>query len=102
MTTLQLLPAWFPSDELLVALLVLIALVLLMNRGNWWVLNVVAQDEPLLSAIGVAIFLLGWTGWLASNVGFLGDMMWMVLGAVVALSGVLVYRSEKYDISGLI
>lgn len=98
----QLLPTWFPSDELFLALLALIVLVLLMNRGEWWFFNVKAQDEPLLSAIGVAIFLLGWSGWLTSHLGVFGDMVWMALGAVVALSGVFIYRSERFDISGLI
>lgn len=102
MIGLQLLPSWFPSDEVLLGLVALIVLVLLMNRGEWWFFNVKAQDEPLLSSIGVVVFLLGWTGWLTASTGLLSDSLWMLIGAVVALSGVFVYRSERFDISGLI
>lgn len=100
MGPMHLFPDWFPTDELLIALSALIVLVLLMNRGRWWVLNVLAQDEPVLSAIGIFLFV--GAGWLSTTLGFAGVAVWQSVGLVLAVSGVVIWWSDKLDISRLI
>lgn len=81
------------------SLLGLIVLVLLMNRGDMWVLNVLAQDEPLVGAAGIFVFL--GAGWLAANVG-LSVVLWQIAGIALVVSSIVIVRSDRFDISGLI
>lgn len=96
---MALLPPWFPTEALLIGLAVVMAAALLMNRGNRWVLNVLAQDEPIL--VGIGAFLLVGATWLAENVG-LEPRWWMAAGAVVALVGIAARYTDRLDVRGLV
>lgn len=88
-----------PTEALLIGLAVVMAAALLMNRGNRWVLNVLAQDEPIL--VGIGAFLLVGAPWLAENVG-LEPRVWMGFGAVVALIGLAARYTDRFDVRGLV
>lgn len=96
---LALFPAWVPTDELLLALVVFVLAMLVMNRGRWWFVNIVAQDEPLLVAIGVFVVLVA--GQLA-GLGLGQPLVWQVAGALAIALGLLARYTDLLDIEGLI
>lgn len=53
-----LLPAWLPTEALLIGVLAMLAAVLVMNRGNPKFVVIPAQDEPVL--VGAGAFVLAW------------------------------------------
>lgn len=99
---LQLFPAWFPGEELLLGLAVFVIAIILMNRGDRWIINVLAADEPLVVGVGAFVVALSLSGRLVAWTGVGSDMLWAMLGVVVAAIGLFVYRSDRYDISNLI
>lgn len=102
MVTLAMLPAWVPTEPLLIALVVLIIAALYLNRGNWWILNVLAADEPLLIAIGVFVVLAA--GWFTDTLGLSMipvELFWLAGAAAVAV-GLIARYTDLIDISGLI
>lgn len=99
---LGLFPAWVPSDELVVFWIVFVAAVLLMNRGRWWVLNVLAQDEPLLVGLGALLIALGLSGSAREYIPTFGQEVWLIVGAIVAFLGIIAWYSDGIDISNLL
>lgn len=95
---LSVLPAWFPSDAVAVFLVALIVAIVLMNRGAWWVVNLLAQDEPLLVAVGVTVAAAH--GEVSRVVGAGSPDAWLVVGVATALLGVVVWRSDDLDLRG--
>lgn len=86
-------PPWFPVEAGFVLLAVLITAALLMNRGNWWFINVLAMDEPVLVAIGVA----------AAFVGFQNSMALVIAaGAAVAAVGVVSRYTNLLDVDSVV
>lgn len=97
-----LLPAWFPTEPLLVATIGLIVLILVWNRGNWWIVNVLAADEPVLAAIGLFVML--GAGWFTDTLGLAMipvEVFWLA-GAVAVAVAVLARYTDRIDVSGLI
>lgn len=94
---LSVFPPWVPVEALFIGLVSFIVAVLLMNKGRWRMVNVVAQDESFVVALGVTIAAA--SGWLSGNLGA-EQMTWMVIGAAVSIIGLVIWRSENLDISG--
>lgn len=99
-TPLDLFPGWVPSDPFLVGLVVLIAAVLLMNRGRWWFLNVLAQDEPFMVAVGA--FFMAFSADIADKVGSGTSAAWFLLGFTISFLGIYIWWSPRWDVSSLI
>lgn len=57
---LDLLPAWVPTEALLVGAVTLLVAILVMNRGQRLFVNLAAQDEPVLVAIGAVLIVATW------------------------------------------
>lgn len=90
-----LLPAWFPSDVAFVLLLFVILAVLALNKGDWWFINVLAMDEPLIVALGATMAVS--SEFLAAEVGG-SEPLWMALGVGLALLGLYAVRSDRLDL----
>jgi hypothetical protein len=94
-TQVGILPSWFPTEIALIGVVALIVAVLVLNKGDWWFINVLAVDEPILVAVGLTM--IAGSGWLAEMVG--GPRpAWVVAGGVLAAVAVFVIRSDSYDI----
>lgn len=66
----------------LLGLVAFLALVIVWNAGSWWVVNVIAQREPAVAALGVALVVFG-----GPTVVTVGGV---AVGAAAAAGGVLV------------
>lgn len=87
------LPRWVPVEPLLLALVAFGAAMLLMNRGDRFFVNLRAQDEPAVVAIGVGVLVWGLS---ASSLGGVGA------GAVIAASGVVARYTDRLDYENVI
>lgn len=99
---MALLPAWVPTEALLIALVAAIVLVIAWNRGNRWIVNLLATDEPVLAAIGVFLVLAAnWlAGWPVLEV--VPPMLYMAAGALAFAIAVVARYTELIDIEGLV
>lgn len=91
--------AWLsqlPLAALAGGLLALIIGTLVMNRGNRWVLNVLAQDEPFVFALGFALYL--WDG----GALVMGQSLGLWVGLALMLVAVVSRYTDLYDISGVV
>lgn len=85
-------PIWL-LDAIVVGVLVTLVAMLAMNRGDRTVVNLSAQDEPVVVGGGVALAVVGW---------HFNSGVWMALGAIVALVGVLSRYTDWWDLSEVV
>lgn len=97
---LSLLPQWFPTEVAFIGLAAFVIAVLLMNRGRWWMVNGLAQDESFVVAVGVVVAAA--SGKISDVVGTGSPDAWLVIGVAIALLGVVIWWSDDLDISGLL
>lgn len=90
-----LLPEWFPVEVAFIALALAVVAVLALNKGDWWFINVLAVDEPIIVATGLTMIVA--SEWLAASVGA-SRTAWLVIGAALSLLGLYVIRSDEHDI----
>lgn len=93
----QLLPAWVPSDALLLGLLVLVAGTLLMNWNKRWTISrVMDLTAPLIVAGGV--LLAAMAGPLSMALGVGATDTWIAVGLLIAAGGIVAHASDRVEL----
>lgn len=88
----KLLPAWVPSDALLVGVLGLLGALVAMNRGRWWAIDAMDVREPII--VGVGVLLAALNGQIAAGAGQGSPDVWLAVGVLIAVSGVVLWARK--------
>lgn len=99
-TPLQLLPQWIPTEPLLIVLLVFILAVLSFNRGDKKYVNLEAQDEPAVVAIGVGLIAAaaGWAVIMRLPMSMALKWTLVLTGLALVAIGLGARYSKSYDL----
>lgn len=97
---LAILPGWFPTEAALFAVVAFIVAMIFLNAGLWWVVNLLAQDEPLVIAAGV--FLITGASWLTVNATVGSQMAWMAAGLVLVAAGIAAQYTDWLDFEDVV
>lgn len=96
---IDLFPAWVPVEALFVGSIVLLVAVLAMNRGRRLVVNLAAQDEPVLVAIGAVLIVATWG---AGPVVVAPVTVGPAVGIGFVVLGVVSRYTDALDVGGVV
>lgn len=93
--------ASIPGDPVWAALLTLVTLIVLVvawNRGFWWVINVTAQKEPAVAALGVGLVVWGLGADLGTAGGVAGGQLVAATGVVFLVLALTARYTDRLDL----
>lgn len=89
------LPAWLPTDALLLALVAFLGAVFVMNKNRSWFMRVVDFRYPLV--VGAGVLIAASNQLLAVEAGVGSPDTWVVAGVLIAAFGVAMWYMENSD-----